>query len=259
MRTLDVGDAALGDQPDLASSTDEPSHARIAAWLLSRIRSGAVRAGDRLPAEDQLAAGLGVSRMTLRQALGSLEQHGWLERRRGRIGGTFVRTPKIDVDLTGMAGFTEQMRRARRRAGARLVGVAVVPPPDEVAENLELSGDDQVVELVRVRSADREPLALEHSFLPAHLFVDLVEQDLTGSLYVVMNQRYDLAPHHAQEWLEPEIATPEHADLLEIGPGDPVMLVTRRAVTESGVPVEFARDRYRADRTRISLLTEIAR
>lgn len=258
MRTLDVGDAALGDKPDLASPADEPSHARIAAWLLASIRSGAVRTGDRLPPENSFAAGLGVSRMTLRQALGALEQQGWLERRRGRAGGTFVRTPKIDVDLTGMAGFTEQMRRVQRRAGALVVRSALVTPTAEVARELELGGESQAVRLVRVRSADQEPLALEESYLPAHLFVGLVDQDLTGSLYAAMGDGYGLAPHRAQEWLEPGIATPEHARLLEIEPGDPVMLVTRRAVTKAGVPVEFARDRYRADRTRISLWTEIA-
>ena len=259
MRTLEVGDAALGEQPDLASPTDEPAHVRIAAWLLARAHRGALWDGDKLPPEEVLAGALGVSRMTLRQALGSLEQQGWIERRRGRTGGNFVQTPRIDVDLTGMSGFTEQMRRANVRAGARVVRSSVVAPSAEVAKELQLRRRDRVVELVRVRSAHREPLALEESYLPADLFPGLAGRRLTGSLYAAMRLHYGLAPHHAQEWLEPEIVSHEHAQLLGIEDGAAVMLVTRRAVTETGLPVEFARDRYRADRSRISLHTQVDR
>ena len=75
--------------------------------------------GDKLPREETLAARLGVSRMTLRQALAALERHGTIVRKPGRLGGTFVAEPKIVCDLTGLMGFTEQMRRAHVRAGAR--------------------------------------------------------------------------------------------------------------------------------------------
>lgn len=58
--------------------------------LLSAVKLGLVLPGDRLPAERDLAARLGVSRVTLREALRSLSEAGWLEVRRGRHGGTFV-------------------------------------------------------------------------------------------------------------------------------------------------------------------------
>lgn len=46
-----------------------------------------------------------------------------------------------------------------------------------------------------------------------------------------------------------------HAALLGVEPGTALMLVTRKASTAAGVVVEYARDRYRSDRTRISLQT----
>ncbi|WP_082582308.1 GntR family transcriptional regulator [Aeromicrobium sp. Root236] len=258
MRTLQVDDEALGDKPDLSAMTDNgPSHARIASWLLGRIGSGKVRADDKLPPEEELAAGLGVSRMTLRQALGSLEARGYIERRRGRSGGNFVREPRIEVDLSGLPGFTELMRRANVRAGARIVRAGIVTASPEMATALELGRDRDVIEVVRVRSARRVPLALEETYLPAHLFPGFLDHGLTGSLYGLMRQHYDLAPHKAKEWLEPEISTPEHAGLLEVEPGSALMLVTRKASTVTGTPVEYAHDRYRPDRTRISLNTGI--
>lgn len=255
MRTLAVDDEALGGKPDLSSSTDEPSHVRITAWLLERIGSGRISPDDKLPPEEELAASLGVSRMTLRQALGSLESQGWIERKRGRSGGNFIREPKVEVDLSGLPGFTEQMRRANVRAGARIVRAGLVRPTVDVATGLELGKDHDVIEIVRVRSARRQPLALEETYLPAHLFPGLLERNLTASIYGLMRRHYDLAPQRSREWLEPEIATAEHAALLEVEPASALMLVTRKASTAAGQPVEFAYDRYRSDRTRISLQT----
>jgi DNA-binding GntR family transcriptional regulator len=258
VRVLTVDGAALGDKPDLTTSSEVPSHARISSWLLGRLSAGKVQPHDKLPPEEELAAALGVSRMTLRQALGSLEQQGWIERRRGRSGGNFVREPQVEVDLTGLPGFTEQMRRANVRAGARVVRAQVVKAAPEVADGLDVRRDADVFEIVRVRSARREPLALEETYLPAELFPGLLDRPLSGSLYGLMRAHYDLAPHHAQEWLEPEISSAEHAALLDIEPGTALMLVTRKASTAVGVVVEYARDRYRADRTRISLRTGVA-
>ena len=61
--------------------------------LLSAIRLGVVRVGERLPAERDLAVKLGVARVTLREAIHALAEAGYVESRRGRYGGTFVTTP----------------------------------------------------------------------------------------------------------------------------------------------------------------------
>ena len=58
--------------------------------VLHAIKLGVVTAGERLPPERDLAARLGVSRMTVREAIRVLEQNGYVSSRRGRNGGTFV-------------------------------------------------------------------------------------------------------------------------------------------------------------------------
>ena len=258
MRVLAVDDEALGDKPDLDATADEPSHARISSWLLARVAAGKLRPDDKLPPEEGLAAALGVSRMTLRQALGSLEQQGWIERLRGRSGGNFIREPRIEVDLTGLPGFTEQMRRAHVRAGARVVSAVTRPATRTEAHALGLPRSGTVHEVVRVRSADRVPLALEQACFPAALFPDLLDQRLTGSLYRLLGRRYDHAPHTANEVLEPVISSPEQARLLRIDAGSPLMLIERTAFTASGVAVEHAHDVFRSDRTRITLRTGLS-
>jgi GntR family transcriptional regulator len=241
--------------PDLRADSPHPVHVRIVAWLTTAIGSGALVPGDKLPREEALAAALGVSRMTLRQALSTLESSGTIRRRPGRHGGTFVAQPKIVCDLTGLAGFTEQMRRANLRAGARVISATTQEASRRSAHALGLARHGLVHEIVRVRSANREPLALEQACFPAARFPDLLTHRLSGSLYSLLARKYDCAPHTATEVLEPVIASDSEAALLGVEVGSPLMLIERTAYTASGVAVEHARDVFRADRTRITLRT----
>lgn len=256
MTSLTTEDPVLAGSPDLAVPSSHPAHARIEQWLERLITTGRLRPEDKLPAEVELATALGVSRMTLRQALSTLEAKGLLVRRRGRWGGSFVAEPRIEVDLSGVPGFTEQMRRAHVRAGARVLRAETVPASAEVRRALGLRRGAEVHVVVRVRSANRSPLALEESHFPADLFPDLLSNRLTGSVYALL-RRSGSSPHSALEELAPAKATEEQAALLRIDRDDPLLRITRTAFAEDGRPVEHACDHFRADRARITLRTSV--
>ncbi|HEX5117152.1 MAG TPA: FCD domain-containing protein [Pseudonocardiaceae bacterium] len=85
-------------EPDVADALFQPVRAGNAfeetvERLLRAIKLGVVAAGDRLPAERELAARLGVARTTLREAIHALADAGYVASRRGRYGGTFVTHP----------------------------------------------------------------------------------------------------------------------------------------------------------------------
>ncbi|MEU8363946.1 GntR family transcriptional regulator [Nonomuraea sp. NPDC048882] len=241
----------VGIPPELERGTGVPAHVQIERWLLASIAGGELAPGDRLPGERELAGRLGVSRMTLRQALASLERDGVLLRLPGRSGGAFIAEPRIECDLTGLAGFTEQMRRAHLRAEARVLRAATVPAPAAAATALGVAAGAPVHEVARVRSAGRSPVALERSYFPD--LPGLLDQDLTGSLYALLAARYDLEPRTAVERLDPVIARPAEAAELGIEPGRPLMLIERTAYAGDGTPVEYALDLFRPDRVRISV------
>jgi len=87
--------------------------------ILHAIKLGVVTAGERLPAERKLAARLGVSRVTVREALRVLEQAGYVEARRGRTGGTFV-TYRATTDQLDPARDQHEIGRLLRERGADL-------------------------------------------------------------------------------------------------------------------------------------------
>lgn len=257
MADVRLDDEVLADRPDLTEPSELPAHARIGYWLERLIVSRRLQPGDRLPGEVDIAHALGVSRMTLRQALAGVEAKGLLERRRGRYGGNFVTSPRIDFHLAGLPGFTEQMRRAHVEAGAQLVRVTSRAATGEIGVALGLRRGEHVHEVIRVRSANGEPITLEETYLPVRVFPDLLDHDLTDSIYRVMQREYSREPFSAEEEIQPVKATPQQAELLKVRPDDPLLLVVRTGYAADGLPVEFAYDYFRPDRTRIRLRTRV--
>jgi GntR family transcriptional regulator len=241
--------------PEIVRAQGTTVHAQIEDWLADAIALGRLEPGDRLPTEHDLAAWLGVSRMTLRHALGALAQRGLVTRSVGRNGGTFVAQPKLDQDLTTLAGFSEQLRRHGMVAGARVLTAAERPASPATLAALRLTASDPVFEVRRLRLADGKPIALENSQFPAARFAGMLQCPLDGSLYELMEQKYGLRPHRAREVLEPVTADQREAQLLGVAEGAPLMLVERTAYDRSGQPLEFARDLFRGDRTRLVMWT----
>ena len=95
--------------------------------LAERIGSGQLRPGQRLGAERALAAELGVSRATLRQALAVLEDGGLVRRVPGRGGGTFVAKGKIERDLSRIVGVPALLRSQGVLAGTRVLSARLAP------------------------------------------------------------------------------------------------------------------------------------
>jgi GntR family transcriptional regulator len=253
---VDDGTRRIPPPPRLDGA--EPAHLQIEQWLVRAIGRGELAPGDRLPPEQELAAAIGVSRMTLRQALGRLESRDVIVRTPGRRGGTFVAEPKIECDLSGWAGFTDVMRRAHVRVGAQVVSAQTVAAPRAVSEALGLSRGDEVHEVVRVRRAGHRPLALERSWFPAVLFAGMLSRPLTGSLYALLRKEYGHEPRSAEEFVAPVVAGEPEAQLLDVGPGTPLLQVERTTSTAAGLPVEYALDLFRPDRIRLRVRSEVA-
>jgi len=241
--------------PMIVRESGLTAHAQIEDWLADAIAVGHLTPGDRLPTEHDLAAWLGVSRMTLRHALGELAQRGLVTRTVGRGGGTFVAEPKLEQDLTTLAGFSEQLRRHGKVAGARVLAASRIPASSSAAAALKLSEGDPVHDVRRIRFADGRPMVIEHSQFPAGLFPDLLDCRLDGSLYDLLADNYGQRPHRARESLEPVIAGVREAEALDIAEGAPLMLVERTAYSLAGQPLEYARDLFRGDRTRVVVWT----
>jgi GntR family transcriptional regulator len=241
--------------PNLVRGAGVTVHGQIEEWLADAIATGRLAPGDRLPTEHDLATWLGVSRMTLRHALAELAQRGLVTRTVGRSGGTFVAEPKLEQDLTVLAGFSEQLRRNGLVAGARVLAAVQIAASPAASAALEIDIGDPVYEVRRLRLAGGEPILIEHSLFPAERCPGLLDFRLDGSIYELLEEKFGQRPYRAKESLEPVTAGVREAEALGVTEGAPLMLVERTAYSQSGLPLEFARDLFRGDRTRVVIWT----
>src|SRR5436189_5609560 len=159
------------------------THEDVRRILADQISAGRFRPGQRLGAERALAAGFGVSRATLRQALAVLEEGGVVRRVPGRGGGTFVAKVKVERDLSRIVGVPALLRSQGVVAGTRVLSARLAEADDITAQALRARPGELIVDLVRIRLADGSPLSLEHARFPARRFPGLLEMPLGGSVY----------------------------------------------------------------------------
>jgi GntR family transcriptional regulator len=221
--------------------------------LLAEVAAGTLAPGERLGAERELAERLGVSRSTIRAALGDLERRGVIRRARGRAGGIFVAARKVERDLTSLASLPAYLRRQGFESDARVLSTASVAADAEIAAALDLAPDAPVLEVVRVRLADGEPISLERASFPGERFPDLLDRSLGGSLYELFEAQYGLVPGEAEERIEVVGAGAAEARLLGVARGAPLLAIARTAWDAEGRPFERSHDLFRADRARIVL------
>ena len=149
--------------------------------LLEGIKLGVYAPGDRLPAERELTKRLGVSRITLRDALRELGSTGYVETKRGRFGGTFVirqPTPELgSVDLDSLADALT-FRRVVETGAAEMAARATLTQRqrEELADCLAL-----VQDAVAARGSASEPLAGDAGYRQADTRLHLAIADAVGS------------------------------------------------------------------------------
>lgn len=220
---------------------------RVRDQLVTRLAS--MEPGQLLPAERELAAELGVARMTLRKALAQLVADSLLFRRQGS--GTFVACPKVAQRLTATS-FSADMRARGLRPGARTLSAAMSPAGMAVGACLRIQPTASILRIRRLRLADGIPMALEELHVPGDVVPGLSGEDLVDrSFYALLWQRYGLTLAGGTQTIEPTLTSAEDAALLEVAPGAPAFLFERTMTASTGRVVEFVRSVYRGDRYRI--------
>jgi len=224
-----------------------PLYHQIYENLRDLVNSGILRPGEAMPSEWDLSKHYQVSRLTVRKALDELAHEGWITRRHGV--GTFAANPRVARIVASYMGFTEKMQQIGRKASSRVISFKVLRAAPEVAAHLEIESGKPIIELVRVRMADGEPVMLETAYLPQERFPDLTEETLgDGSLYRFLCDRYGVTVAAVDQSFEPIILSRMEAQLLAADQGSPALLSELVARSAEGLAIEYVWSVTRGDR-----------
>lgn len=219
--------------------------------IVEMIEQGAIRPGDPLPTERELAEQFGVSLAPVRQAILDLVKEGVLYRRRGK--GTFLREQSFVEHVSILSSFTASMRGKGFDVEMRLLRQRKVRTPSAVG--LALGTDERTTTLLeRLALVQDEPAALFASYLSPRRFPNIgARLAETGSLSRVLEDDFGVVPVRADTLVEVGRCTTAQSALLQIPAGSSLLIARGTSYDAKDAAVEHFHVRYRADRIRLRL------
>ena len=186
----------------------------------------------------------------MRRALAKLQDEGLIYAKQ-KVG-SFVAEPRVEQDLDQLVSFTQFMVYRGMKPSSKLITAAVQKvedPHSPLLHYLGLRAGAKVVYIRRLRLGGRQPLVIANTWLPESRFPGVIKQNLERrSVYDVM-EAMGHRPTDAIQTMEAVTLEKDDATLLTVPTGSAALLI-RRVGYARGVPVEYAIDYYRGDRTK---------
>lgn len=227
-----------------------PLHAQAEESLRRLIQQPRYRKGGLLPDETTLANALGVSRNTLRTAVGRLVAEGRLERKSGV--GTRVTEPRAQGRIGAWHSFTREMEARGVAVETYSTAARLVPATSAAARALKIPEKTEVLCVDRVRGWEGRPEAEFQSFFHPRLRLT-THDNFSRPLYEMMRERSGAMADESLEEFVAVAADRRLGRLLKVAPGTPLLRRERVVLDAGRRPMEYAIVYYRCDRFRLTL------
>jgi GntR family transcriptional regulator len=231
------------------SPSSEKLAGTVREELARRIENGAWRPRQRLPAEPTLAASLGVSRATLRDALRSLEEDGFVTRVRGA--GTFVtHRPRLRNNLDVNFGVTDLIRSMGMEPATEGLRIYEARATSEEAQQLSLPSAAPVLCVERIRTADGRPVVFSLDMVPTALLEgreDAISELGQRSIYTVLERDLGIVVRQGVVTVCPAKADRSLATALRVPRGTLLLYLLQVDYETDGRPVLLSHEHHLAD------------
>ena len=228
---------------DLDRSGTTPLYHQVAKKIEIAIRQGTLPPGSRIENEVSLAERLALSRPTIRRAIQTLVDDGLIVRRRG-IGSQVVHGQVTrGMELTSLY---DDIQRGGAKAETTVVSFGNHPANAHVAQSLGVPTGTLVTEAIRIRYADKVPMAVLHNWIP-HSIGTLTKEELdVKGLYQILRER-GFVPQVGKQRISARKVTQAEAGDLDIESGAAVLTMERTAYDSMGQAIEHGKHIYRTD------------
>jgi GntR family transcriptional regulator len=223
--------------PLLKKRRNIPLHHQVFLVLQDGIAERRYAPGEALPSEEELARLFGVSRVTIRAAMETLNALGLVERRQGV--GTFVRELSGPEPLTvPMMDLLARSREIVRTTVAHVVEFGFEPAPLHVRTHFQASPDDLFQRAVRIRYMKDRPIMQVTTYIPERIGRQFGRKDMEGgSLYAIL-RRFGITFASGEQIVTAAAADPVVAERLKVAIGAPLLKVVRVHFDIMGRPIQ---------------------
>lgn len=204
-----------------------------------------MKPGSKLPAEKLLAQDFNVSPMTVRRALTMLIDEQRIQGIPGK--GTFVCRQTPIKKNAAIPSFSEVLTKAGKIPSSRLLLAGLTLANDHDQEKFDLPENSHIFVIRRIRLADGEPVCLEESHISPQVMPDLLTKDLTGSLYQIFANDYQLPVANSNYSIRARLASAEETELLHLDQPGACLEVHSQTYSANGVLLEIGHSIYRGD------------
>jgi GntR family transcriptional regulator len=226
-----------------------PLHLQAQQHLLSLIEDGTYQPGEQLPSEVDLAAQLGISRPTLREALLNLEQEGIIDRKHGV--GTFVASgyeSRLESGLEHLESVLALAARQGMTAQMRGLSVDQVLADEDLAERLGIAPGTPLTCVQRTIVVKRRPAAYLVDYSPVTILPpEALSTSFAGSILDLLLQRNGMRVREALAEITAVNADAVLAEQLEVDPGQALLLLNETLFADDKAPIEFSRNYFLPD------------
>jgi GntR family transcriptional regulator len=217
-----------------------PVYYQLKEDIKQNIARGVWKTGQCIDSERELSESYGVSRMTIRQALGELVHEGILVREKGK--GTFVCDPK--VKQRDMMSFSESIEKAKLKLETLVLGFERISTPTDIQELLPF---DEVYLINRMRIVENERVANEIVYIPCDYCGYIDKTVLQGSLYKLLSS-YGYSIDHSESSVNAVVMNDYYRELFEVENTVPLLKIYSRNMTSEGRLLFLEEAIYRSDK-----------
>lgn len=224
---------------------------KIANEIENNIYSNDLPQGTKLPTVENFASDYKVSKSTIVKAIESLVSKGIIYQLQGS--GIFVRRRNRAgyIDLNVTEGFTSGLKEFS--ITSKVLDFNLINADEEIAELIEANVNDDIYLVKRLRYIDGEIMCYEESYYKKSVVPYLTKEIATGSIFEYLQTALNLNLGFSDRYLNIEKLDNTLADLLNLVPGDPSMVVSEQIYLSSGICFNFSKLVYNYKNTKFFL------
>lgn len=217
--------------------------------ISTMIENGKIKPNTKLPSENELMQEYSVSRDTIRKSLNLLAQNCYIQKVRGK--GSFVLdVNRFDFPVSGLISFKELAGKINKKTKTIVHELELINPDEFIMKQLNLSENDSIWKIIRVREIGNEKIILDKDYLIAKFVPSLTKEICEDSIYEYIENDLGLTISFAKKVITVEENTEEDRACLDLTNYNNIVVVRDYVYLDDTNLFQYTESRHRPDKFR---------